>query len=90
MSIQCGDVDNRIFCYRADGSCYAVFSPHEWRELRSRGQLDRELKRRRESGVRLLPAPDIVGDGLRVRAGFGGARGLAVGLRFKEPSEERD
>lgn len=42
--------DNRIFCYRPNGTVYAVFSPTEWADLRKRGVLDAELAKRRESG----------------------------------------
>ena len=44
-------MDNRLFCYRPNGTCYAVLTPSEWKELRQAKQLDAELKRRRDSGV---------------------------------------
>jgi hypothetical protein len=44
-------MDGRIFCYRPNGTCYAVLTPSEWKKLRHAKTLDAELQRRRESGV---------------------------------------
>jgi len=43
--------DNRIFCYRPDGTCYAVLSPHQWSTLRAEKRLEAWLQHERESGV---------------------------------------
>lgn len=42
--------DNRIFCYRADGSCYAVLSAAQWRTLRKSRKLDEFLAKQRDAG----------------------------------------
>lgn len=43
-------MDNRMFCYRPNGTCYAILTPAEWERLRKAGRLDAELARRRASG----------------------------------------
>ncbi len=43
--------DNRVKCYRTNGTCYAVVSPSQWRDLREHGRLDAWLDEQRESGV---------------------------------------
>lgn len=43
--------ETAMFCYRDNGTCYAVLSPSEWVTLRKAGRLDAELKRRRDSGA---------------------------------------
>lgn len=45
------NVETAMFCYRPNGTCYAVISPSEWVALRKAGRLDAELKKRRDSGT---------------------------------------
>jgi hypothetical protein len=42
--------DNRVFCYRPDGSCYAVVAASEWRKMRRAGTLDAFLAKQRDAG----------------------------------------
>ncbi len=35
--------DKNMYCYRPNGSRYAVLSPYQWRRLRKQGQLDSYL-----------------------------------------------
>jgi hypothetical protein len=48
--------DNRVHCYRPDGTKYAVLSPFRWAELRSEKCLESWLQRERESGVIITTA----------------------------------
>lgn len=54
--------DNRVFCYRADGSCYAVLSAAQWRTLRKAGKLDEFLAKQRDAG-QVVAAKRNDGDG---------------------------
>ena len=35
--------DKNMYCYRPNGSRYAMLSPYQWRRLRKQGQLDSYL-----------------------------------------------
>jgi hypothetical protein len=50
--------DNRVFCYRPDGTCYAVLSPYQWQHLRDMKHLESWLTRERESGIVIIPGQD--------------------------------
>jgi len=42
--------DKNMYCYRPNGSRYAMLSPYQWRRLRKQGQLDSYLHGHGRSG----------------------------------------
>lgn len=57
MKIRNSHTDNRISCYRPDGTRYAILARAEWQRLRAHGKLEEHLKTRRESGEIISLAP---------------------------------
>jgi hypothetical protein len=50
--------ETAMFCYRPNGTCYAVIAPSEWTALRKAGKLEAELKRRDSGTVIEVKRPE--------------------------------